>query len=238
MRIFGVTQNAGIAFRVGSSYKDCLNPTCVLSKWAKMQILHLGQGFFKVTLHLHFMFRARSSLKGTQTIQMGFFFTCGYCIQACFSFKLAIPELILTYTNWNVGVSLQYLHSYLFLPTEQLLTFFIHCNTRISIHGIRWVFITFVVIPAYSSHNSHWFFLASLAILAYKSHNSCWFIFDLNKLCIAFRVGFSHKVCFLPLCDNSNLIFSISLKKIQNEIVLFHICLNPKISPQFNIKYF
>jgi hypothetical protein len=38
--------------------------------------------------------------------------------------------------------------------------------------------------------------------------------FDFNKLCIAFRVGFSHKVCFLPLCDNSNLIFAISLKKI------------------------
>jgi hypothetical protein len=39
-------------------------------------------------------------------------------------------------------------------------------------------------------------------------------LFDLNKLCIAFRVGFSHKVCYLPLCDNSNLIFPISLKKI------------------------
>jgi hypothetical protein len=38
--------------------------------------------------------------------------------------------------------------------------------------------------------------------------------FDLDKLCIAFRVGFSHKVCFLPLCDNSNLIFAISLRKI------------------------
>ncbi len=117
MRIFRMTQNVGIAFKVGSSYKDCLNPTCVLSKWAKMQILHLGQGFLKVTLRLHIVFRARSSLKGTQTIQMGFFFTCGYCIQACFSFKLAIPELILMYTNWNVGVSLQYLHPYLPLVT-------------------------------------------------------------------------------------------------------------------------
>jgi len=38
--------------------------------------------------------------------------------------------------------------------------------------------------------------------------------FDLDKLCIAFRVGFSHKVYFLLLCDNSNLIFPISLKKI------------------------
>jgi hypothetical protein len=38
--------------------------------------------------------------------------------------------------------------------------------------------------------------------------------FDLDKLCIAFRVGFSHKVCFLALCDNSNLIFPISFRKI------------------------
>jgi hypothetical protein len=55
--------------------------------------------------------------------------------------------------------------------------------------------------------------------------------FDTDKLCIAFRVGFSHKVCFLPLCDLYNLIFPISLTKIYNEIVSFHICLNPKNSP-------
>jgi hypothetical protein len=55
--------------------------------------------------------------------------------------------------------------------------------------------------------------------------------FDLNKLCIAFRVGFSYKVCFLPLCDFFNLIFPISWKKIYNEIILFHICLNPKNFP-------
>jgi hypothetical protein len=38
--------------------------------------------------------------------------------------------------------------------------------------------------------------------------------FDFDKFRIAFKVGFSHKVCFLPLCDLSNLIFPISLKKI------------------------
>jgi hypothetical protein len=42
MCIFGMTHNAGIAFRVGSSYEESLNPTCVLSKWPKMQVLHLG----------------------------------------------------------------------------------------------------------------------------------------------------------------------------------------------------
>jgi hypothetical protein len=42
MRTFEMAQNAGIAFRVRSSYKESLNPTCVLSKWPKMQVLHLG----------------------------------------------------------------------------------------------------------------------------------------------------------------------------------------------------
>jgi hypothetical protein len=68
MRTFGVTLNAGIAFRVRSSYKENLNPTCVLSEWPKVQVLHLGLGYFKVTLHMHIVFRAKSSLKGIQTI--------------------------------------------------------------------------------------------------------------------------------------------------------------------------
>jgi hypothetical protein len=32
MRTFDVTLNAGIAFRVKSSYKESLNSTCILSK--------------------------------------------------------------------------------------------------------------------------------------------------------------------------------------------------------------
>jgi len=42
------------------------------------------------------------------------------------SFKLAILRLILTSTNWNFGLLLQYLHSYLTLPTGIL---GLHCNT-------------------------------------------------------------------------------------------------------------
>jgi hypothetical protein len=38
--------------------------------------------------------------------------------------------------------------------------------------------------------------------------------FDLDKLCIAIRIGFWHKVFFLPLCGLSNQIFPISLKKM------------------------
>jgi hypothetical protein len=38
--------------------------------------------------------------------------------------------------------------------------------------------------------------------------------FDFDEFCITFKVGFSHKNYFLPLCDLSNLISPISLKKI------------------------
>jgi hypothetical protein len=68
MRTFEVTLNVGIAFRVRFSYRESLNPTCVLSEWPKVQVLHLGLGYFKVTLHMHIVFRARFSLKGIQTI--------------------------------------------------------------------------------------------------------------------------------------------------------------------------
>jgi hypothetical protein len=53
MRTFGMTVNVGIAFRVKSLYKESLNPTCVLSEWPKVQVLHLGLGYFKMTLHMH-----------------------------------------------------------------------------------------------------------------------------------------------------------------------------------------
>jgi hypothetical protein len=68
MRTFEMTLNANIAFKVRFSYKESLNPTCVLSEWPKVQVLHLGLGYFKVTLHMHIVFTARSSLKGIQTI--------------------------------------------------------------------------------------------------------------------------------------------------------------------------
>jgi hypothetical protein len=33
-----------------------------------MQVMHIGLGYFKVTLHVGIMFRVRSSLKGIQII--------------------------------------------------------------------------------------------------------------------------------------------------------------------------
>jgi len=68
MHTFEVTLNAGIAFRVKSSYKESLNPTCVLSEWPKMHVLHLGLGYFKLTLHMHIVFKARFSLKGIDAL--------------------------------------------------------------------------------------------------------------------------------------------------------------------------
>ncbi len=68
MGIFGVTLNVGIAFKVRSSYKESLNFTCILSEWPKVQVLHLGLGYFKMTLHMHIVFKARFSFKGIQTI--------------------------------------------------------------------------------------------------------------------------------------------------------------------------
>jgi hypothetical protein len=45
-----------------------------------MQVLHVGLGYFKMILRVGIVFRARSSLKGIQTIGMGFFFKRGYFI--------------------------------------------------------------------------------------------------------------------------------------------------------------
>ncbi len=64
-----------------------------------MQVLHLRLGYFKVTLHMHIVFRARSSLKSIQTIYMGFFETWVLHLGLFFYFQPEIPKLILTFTN-------------------------------------------------------------------------------------------------------------------------------------------
>ncbi len=96
-----------------------------------MQVLHLGLGYFKVILHVHIVFRARSSLK------------------VIFSFKLAIPELILTFTNWIFGHSLQYLHPYLLLPTGILGH---NCNTCTCTYFYQLGFWGPLTIPAFNTN--------------------------------------------------------------------------------------
>jgi len=95
MHTFEVTLNASIAFKVRSSYKENLNLTCVLSKWPKVKVLHLRLGYFKMTLHMHIVFRARSSLKGIQIIYMGFFETWVLHFGLFFHFNLKYPNLYL-----------------------------------------------------------------------------------------------------------------------------------------------
>ncbi len=81
---FGVTLNSSIAYRVG---------------------------YFKVTLHVGIVFRARFSLKGIQTIQIGSF-------EAWVLHVGLILHLNLQYSNLYLPLPalLQYLHSYLSLP--------------------------------------------------------------------------------------------------------------------------
>jgi hypothetical protein len=78
------------------------------------------------------------------------------------SFKLAIPELILTSTNWNFGVSLQYLHPYLPLPTR-ILGFC--CNTYIRIYFYQLEFWGSVAIPTPVLAFTNWNFGTSLQYL-------------------------------------------------------------------------
>jgi hypothetical protein len=58
---------------------------------------------------------------------------------------VAIPTPVLTFTNWNYGASLQYLHPYLPLPTG-ILGF--HCNTYTHIYVYQLEFWGFVAILA------------------------------------------------------------------------------------------
>jgi hypothetical protein len=60
------------------------------------------------------------------------------------SFKLVIPKLILTSTNKNFGVSLQYLNQYLPLPTG-ILGF--RCNTYTHTCLYQLEFCGFIAIP-------------------------------------------------------------------------------------------
>ncbi len=109
MHTFGVTQNAGITIRVRSSYKTLhasfrSDPKCryCIQGWIISKcILCLGLGLhLRVSKPFRWVFLER-----------------GYYIRLVFSFQLEILKLILTFTNQNSGISLQYIHPYLPLPT-------------------------------------------------------------------------------------------------------------------------
>jgi hypothetical protein len=115
-----------------------------------MQVLHMGLGYFKVTLHGGIAFRAKSSLKGIQTIQMGYFEATMHvdiAFRVDSSFKLAIHTFIFTFTKWNFGVSLQYLDPHLRLPTRIL---GLNCNICICTYFYQLGFWGLVTILAFN----------------------------------------------------------------------------------------
>ncbi len=75
------------------------------------------------------------------------------------SFKLAIPGLILTSTNWNFRVSLQYLHPYLPLAIRIL---GLHCNTYTCTYLYQLEFWGFIAILTPVLASTNWNFGASL----------------------------------------------------------------------------
>jgi hypothetical protein len=59
----------------------------------------------------------------------------GIALKVDSSFNLIIPALILTFINWNFGVSLQYIHPYLLLPTGILR---LRRNTYTHTYTLQW----------------------------------------------------------------------------------------------------
>ncbi len=69
-----------------------------------------------MTLRLHIVFRARSSLKGIQTIQMGFFFKrVGIAFRLVFHLNLQYPNLYLLLLTGMLGFHCNtYIRTYLY----------------------------------------------------------------------------------------------------------------------------
>jgi len=91
-----------------------------------MQVLHIRLGCFKVTLHVGIVFKARSSLKGIQTIWMGFF------------------EVWVLHLGLILHLNLKYLDLYFLLPTGIL---GLCCNTYTCTYLYQLEFWGFVAIP-------------------------------------------------------------------------------------------
>ncbi len=114
---FKMTQHVGIAFRVRSLVKG---------------IQTIQMGYFEAIMHVGIAFRVDSSFElaifALILLPIGILgFPCNTCTHTSFYQLefwgfLTIPALIPPFTNWNFGVSLQYL----LLPTR-ILGF--NCNT-------------------------------------------------------------------------------------------------------------
>jgi hypothetical protein len=77
---------------------------------------------------------------------MGFFETWVLHLRLIFRLNFVIPKLIFTSTNWNFGASLQYLHSYLFLPTR-ILVFRYNTYTHTCLYQLEfWGFVAILTL--------------------------------------------------------------------------------------------
>ncbi len=142
-----VLLNMGIAFKVDSSFKLVI---------PKLILTSTNQNFGALLRYLH----SYLSLP-----ILGFCcntYTCTYLYQLEFWGFIVIPTFILVFTNWNFGASLQYLHSYLSLPTGIL---GLHCNTYIHTCLYQLEFWGFIVIPTFILVSTDWNFGASLQYL-------------------------------------------------------------------------
>ncbi len=128
-----------------------------------MQVLHLRFNYIKMTLRVHIVFRARSSLKGIQTIQMGLFET--WVLHLRFFFHL----------------NLQYPNLYLPLPTGFL---GIHCNTYIRCYLYQLEFWGIIAILALVLTFINWNFGAQLQYLHLTLILSLSCVFAFHTFCV------------------------------------------------------
>ncbi len=147
MCTFKMARNSGIALKVGLFQSDFTFTYCVQGQVYTLKYLnHLDRFFFK---------------------------RVGIALRLVFSLKLAIPELILTSTNQNVGVSLQYLHPYLPLPTGILGH---NCNLALVLTFTNWDF-------GAQLQYLHLTLILSLSFCFYISHFLCLLLGNNNNLC-------------------------------------------------------
>jgi hypothetical protein len=99
--------------------------------------------------------------------------TYTYLYQLDFWAFITIPELILTSTNWIFGHSLQYLHSYLPLPTGILGH---NCNTCTCTYFYQLEFWGLVTIPAFNTN-------IIIILCVCISHILCLLLGNNNNLC-------------------------------------------------------
>ncbi len=114
-----------------------------------MQVLHLGFSYIKMTLHVHIVFRARSSLQGIQTIQMGLFETWVLQLRFFFHLNLQYPNLYLPLPTGFLGIHCNtYIHTYLY----QLEFWGIIAVLALVLIFTNWDFGGLVTIPAFNTN--------------------------------------------------------------------------------------